>query len=62
MTPKEIYDRKKALAIERRLRDEEAAMCASNRDLEIEILLAGAVVALERIGGALEAIAAKEAD
>lgn len=57
MTPKEIYDRKKRLATERKMRDEEAALMTSNRDLEAEILMAGAVVALERIGDALEKLA-----
>jgi hypothetical protein len=56
MTPKEIYDRKKRLATERKLRNEEAAMMESNKDLEAEILVAAAVVALERIGAALERI------
>lgn len=57
MSPKEIYDRKKRLAVERKMRDEEAAMMDSNRDLEMEILLSGAVVAMERIGDALEKLA-----
>ena len=57
MTPKDIYDRKKRLAAERKLRNEEAAMCSSNRELDGEILIAGAVVALEKIADALVKIA-----
>jgi hypothetical protein len=59
MTPKEIYDRKRALAQERKLRDEEAAIMRSNHDLDGDILFAGAVVALERIADALQKIAEK---
>lgn len=62
MTPKEIYDRKKRLRAERKLRDEEAALMDDNRDLDGEILLSGAVVALERIADALAVIAQKEVD
>ena len=60
MTPKEIYDRKKRLATERRMRDEEAALMESNRELDAEILFAAAVVALEQIASALSSIAEKE--
>jgi hypothetical protein len=59
MTPKEIYNRKKALANERKMRNEEAALMRGNHDLDGEILLAGAVVALEQIADALQRIAAK---
>lgn len=54
MTPKDIYEKKKRYAAERKLRNEEAAMEMGNRDVEGDILLAGAVVAMERIADALE--------
>jgi hypothetical protein len=62
MSAKEIYDRKKRLRAERKLRNEEAALMDDNRDLEGEILLSAAVVALERIADALAALAQKEGE
>lgn len=56
MTAKEIYGKKKRLMAERKLRSEEAWMESSNKDLEGEVLLAAAVVAMERIAEALERI------
>ena len=60
MDAKEIYDRKKRLKAERLLRNEEAAMMEDNRELEGEILVSAAVVALERIADALTVLAQKE--
>lgn len=60
MTPKEIYDRKKRLATERKMRNEEAALMDDNKDLEAEILLAAVVVALEKIADALDRIGIKD--
>lgn len=62
MSAKEIYDRKKRLKAERLLRNEEAALMDDNHDLDGDILISAAVVALERIADALAALAQKEGE
>lgn len=59
-TGKEIYEQRKRLAAERKLRDEEAAIMRSNDDEEGALLLAAGVMALEAIADALTKIANNE--